>query len=70
MRAMPIIAVKPSRQFGGSFMLSVVGASIGPFAQARLDEALGLSVGLWCVRLGEDVLEAKRLQARAKALER
>src|SRR5271166_5753667 len=36
-------------------------AVVGPFAQARLDEALGLAVGLGRVGLGSDVLEAEEL---------
>jgi hypothetical protein len=36
----------------------VVGASVAPFAQCRLNEAFGLSVGLRSVRPGEDLTDA------------
>ena len=66
MRSVPIVAVKPSRQVGSSFSGGVVSASICPFAQARLDEALGLSVGLWRIGLGEDVLETEAFACLAE----
>lgn len=66
MRPVPVVAVKPSRQFGGSLFLGVVGAGLGPLAQARLNEALGLAVGLRRVRLGADVLEAKPVAGLAE----
>lgn len=34
-----------------------VGPCVGPFAQAGLDEALGLSVGAWPVGAGADVFD-------------
>lgn len=40
--------------------------TIGPFAQASLDEALGLAVGLRSVGLGERVLDAQGLAGRGK----
>ena len=46
MGAMPIVVVKPDGQFGGALIGCVVGSRVGPLAQARLDQALGLSVGL------------------------
>jgi hypothetical protein len=47
MRPVPIVAMQPPGQFGGAFVRGVVGASIGPFTQGCLDEALGLAVGFW-----------------------
>ena len=44
MGTMPVVAVGPDGQFGGAWIGCVVGSRIGPLAQARLDEALGLSV--------------------------
>src|SRR5215831_5271000 len=59
MRAVPVVAVKPSWQFGGSFFGSVVGLRISPLAKAGLNESLGLAVGLWRIGPGADVLEAE-----------
>src|SRR5271165_1781561 len=59
MRPMPVVAVEPSGEFGGALVWGVVGAAVSPFAQAGLDEALGLAVGLGRVGLGADGLEAK-----------
>jgi hypothetical protein len=42
-----------------SLIRVLIGASIGPFARFRLDKALGLSIGLWCVRFGEDLAETQ-----------
>lgn len=42
--AMPFVAMKPPWQFGGAFMRSVVRSGVSPFAQARLDEVLDLTV--------------------------
>ena len=36
-----------------------VGVGVGPFAQAGLDEALGLAVGLGRIGLGPNVFEAQ-----------
>ncbi len=41
---------------------------MGPFAEACLDEALGLAVGLGCVRLGADVLEAEGFAPLAECM--
>jgi hypothetical protein len=55
MRAMPVVAMEPVRQFGGSLVGAVVSLSIGPFAQRGLDEALGFAIGFWRVWLSEDL---------------
>jgi hypothetical protein len=57
MGAMPVVAVKPGGQFGGALIGCVVGSRIGPFAQASLDEAFGLSIGFWRVGFGPQVLD-------------
>ena len=57
MGAMPVVAVKPDGQFGGALIGCVVGSRIGPLAQARLDEALGLSIGPGRVGFGPQVLD-------------
>jgi hypothetical protein len=46
MGTMPVVAVQPEGQLGGALVGGVVGAGIGPFAQAGLDEALGLPLAL------------------------
>src|SRR4051812_15155302 len=67
MRAVPVVAVEPSRQFGGALFGALVGAGISPFTQACLDKALGLAVGLGGVRSGADVLEAEPLAGFGKS---
>jgi hypothetical protein len=56
---MPIVAMEPVEHFHRSLIGVVIGASVGPFAQRRLDKALGLSVGPWGVGLGEDLAQAE-----------
>src|SRR6478736_5814781 len=57
----PIVAMKPPRQFGGAFMRSVVSSGVRSFAQARLNEALRLSIGLERVGPGEDLTQTQTL---------
>jgi len=45
-----IVVANPSWQVGCALDVVAVGASVGPFAQQRLDEALGLSIGARGVR--------------------
>src|SRR6202008_4619201 len=44
----------------------MVGLGVGPFAQAGLNEAFGLAVGLWRIGPGSDVLEAEALACPAE----
>lgn len=60
------MAMKPPRQFGGALDGSIISAGVCPFAQARLDEALGLSIGLRRIGLCEDVLQAEALACLAE----
>ena len=62
MGAMPVVAVKPEGQLGGALLGGVVGACVGPFAQAGLDEALGLSVGFGRVGFGAQMLDPEPAQ--------
>jgi hypothetical protein len=62
MRAMPVVAVKPEGEFGGAVFGRLVGSGVSPLAQAGLDEALGLSVGLWRVRFGSQMLDFEPAQ--------
>ena len=66
MRTVPIVTMEPSWQLGSAFFRGVVGLGISPFAQAGLDEALGLAVGLGRIGPGADVLEAKTLAGFAE----
>jgi hypothetical protein len=44
--ALPVVAEQEGGQFRATLLRGVVGAGTGPLAQGRLDEALGLAVGL------------------------
>ena len=59
MGSVPIVMMQPMRQFGLSLLRRLVGATVGPFAQRRLDKSFCLSVGARLVGLCSDVLEAK-----------
>src|ERR1700686_661146 len=65
-RSVPIVAVQPARQLDPALSRVAIGLSIGPFAQAGLDESLGLSIGLWRVGLGPDVTEPEPLAGFAE----
>jgi hypothetical protein len=43
-RAMPVVVVDPAIKHGGSVLGMVIDGAVGPFAQRRLDEALGFAV--------------------------
>ena len=64
----PIVAMKPARQFGGAFLRSVVGAGVGPFTQARLNKALSLAIGLGRVWSGEDLPQTEALAGLSESL--
>ena len=51
MWSVPVVLVEPSGQMLGALVGVVVAAGVGPFAQGGLDEALGLAVGAWGVRV-------------------
>src|SRR5580700_9590056 len=65
-RPVPIVAVQPERQLDPALSGVTIGLCVGPFAQAGLDEALGLSIGLWRVWLGPDVTEPEPLAGSAE----
>jgi len=51
----PVVSMWPGEQLLFSSVRVFVGVRIGPFAQAGLDKAFGLAVGLGCIGLGADV---------------
>jgi hypothetical protein len=54
---MPIILVRPNRQLGGSLIRGLIRSCVGPFAQRRLNEAFGFSVGFRRIGFGSQVLD-------------
>jgi hypothetical protein len=54
-----VIVMKVVRKEVSSLLTGVIGASESPFAGDDLDEALSLAVGLWAIRFGKRMLEAK-----------
>jgi hypothetical protein len=48
-RSMPIVAMKPESEIALSLIGVVVCCGVSPLSQRGLDEALGLSIGLWGV---------------------
>jgi hypothetical protein len=61
MGSMPIVAMEPVEQFGGSLIGVLVGLGVGPFAQRGLDEALRLAVGPGGIGPSEDLAKGKAL---------
>src|SRR5690554_2006011 len=55
MRAMPVVMVGPVIEHGGSLVGVVIDETVGPFAQRRLDKALGFAIGLRAIRFGKAV---------------
>jgi hypothetical protein len=56
---MEIVVVEVEREERGAVVTGVVGTSVSPLAGDGLDEAFGLSVGLWAVGSGEAMLDAE-----------
>src|SRR6202048_5217685 len=52
MRAVPVVVMRPEVEGGGAFGRALVGEAVGPLSERRLDEPLGLAVGLRAVRPG------------------
>jgi len=59
---MPIVSVEPDGKLGGALAGSVVGAGIGPFAQACLDEALSFAIGSRGVGPGAQMPDREQAQ--------
>src|SRR5688572_26217803 len=68
MWAMTVVVMDPALEHGGALRGVVVGDAVGPLAKCRLNEALGLAVGLWPVGFGEAVLERQIAASAGKAL--
>ncbi len=60
-RPMPVVSMQPGRQLFLSLARVFIGLGIGPFAQAGLNESLGLAVGLSRIGLGADVPQPEAL---------
>ena len=56
---MPIVTVEPHRQLGGASLRGRIGEGVGPLSKRRLDEAFGLTIGLWRIGSCRDVFEAQ-----------
>ena len=65
---MEIIVVEEEREAGGALVGGVIRTSISPFASECLDEAFGLSIGLWAVRFSEEMFEAELLAGFGKEI--
>src|SRR5947209_8074975 len=61
MASVPVVEVIPGGQCEPTIFGVLIGSSIGPFTQGRLDKSLGLAVGLWSEGssefLGDAILE-------------
>ena len=58
-----------TRQLGGASLRGRIGEGVGPLSKRRLDEAFGLTIGLWRIGSCRDVFERSSRQARAKAFD-
>ena len=67
-RAVPVIEVIPDRQCRTASIRCGVRTAIGPLAQCRLDEPLGLAVCLWSIDSGEFVADAQIIAGVAKGV--
>ena len=69
MRAMPVVVMDPALEHCGTLGGVVVGDAVGPLAQSRLDEALGLAVGLRPVGRVKLCLSSELRRLRRKGFE-
>ena len=67
-RSMPVVVVEEELETRGTLVGMGVSVGVGPLAEAGLDEALGLAIGLWGVGSGEAMLEAEDRSGRAHGL--
>jgi hypothetical protein len=66
MGALVVVVVEPDRQLAAPVGRRAVRHGVGPVLEHGLDEALGLAVGLGCVRPGPQVAQAKASRAWRK----
>src|SRR5882672_12019791 len=66
-RAVPVVVVNPALEHRGALRGMVVGNSVGPFAQGRLNESLGFAVGLRAIGPREGVFDAQAPAGVSKA---
>src|SRR5690348_1773334 len=64
---MPVVVMRPAIEHGGALPRVVVRDAICPFAQGRLNEPLGLTVGLGPVGTCEVVAQAELVASRSEA---
>lgn len=59
MRPMPVVVVKPGLELVIAMLGSGINASVSPFAQSGLDEALGFAIGAWGIGAGEAMAQTQ-----------
>src|SRR5437870_9209456 len=68
MRSMPVVMMIPARQHRRARGRMMVRDAVGPFAQRRLNEALGFAVGLRAIGAREAVVQAQLAAGGGEAL--
>src|SRR5690606_13249028 len=69
-RAVPVVVVQPAMEGIGTLPGVVIGAGIGPFAQAGLHQAFGLAVGAGCIGTRAQVTHAEPTDQALEAARR
>jgi len=59
MRPVPVVVVKPRLELVIAMLGSGINASVSPFAQSGLDEALGFAIGARSIRASETMAQAQ-----------
>ena len=65
---MPVVMMDPGLEGRGTLAGVLIGEAVGPFSQGRLDEPLGLAVGLGPIGTGEFVFDAQLLARLGEVL--
>ena len=66
MWTMPIVAMEPVEQLGGSLIRALIGTGASPFTKRCLDEALSLTVGPGRVGPCEDLANGLNIYGSAR----